>query len=125
MVLEEKSTDARAAAVAEGLLSALEKAVEELSAVVATRREKTKTDEGETVTEYQVLLPQTQGAVDRGALRQLVGVLKDMREIFGILAPGEEREQEARLMKLERELGGEETAGITVTWEGDTHDCAQ
>ncbi len=122
--MEEKSMDVRAAAVAEGLLSALEKAVEELSAVVATRREKTKTDEGETVTEYQVLLPETQGVVDRGALRQLVGVLKDMREIFGILTPGEEREQEARLLKLERELGGEDAPTITVTWEGDTHECA-
>lgn len=122
--MEEQSTDARAAAVAEGLLSALEKAVEELSAVVATRREKTKTEEGETVTEYQVLLPQTQGVVDRGALRQLVGVLKDMREIFGILSPGEEREQEARLTKLERELSGEDASCITVSWEGDTHECA-
>lgn len=122
--MEERSADVRAAAVAEGLLSALEKAVDELSAVVATRREKKKTDDGETVTEYQILLPETQGAVDRGALRQLVGVLKDMRDIFGILAPEEAREQAVRIARLERELSGEENPGVTVLWEGDTCDCA-
>ena len=122
--MEEQDTAERTAAVAEGLLSALEKAVKELSAVVATRREKTKTEGGETVTEYQVLLPETQGVVDRGALRQLVGVLKDMRDIFGLLTPEEEKERQMRITRLERELDGEDSDSITVTWEGDTHVCA-
>lgn len=104
--MEEQDTASRAAAVAEGLLSALEKAVKELSAVVVTRREKTKTEDGETVTEYREILPQIQGTVDLGALRQLTGVLKDMREIYGL------------------QSAGEDSGSITVTWEGDTHVCA-
>ncbi len=105
--MEEQNAAARAEAVANSLLAALEKAVEELSIVVATRKEKRKTDDGELQTEYQVILPEAPGAVDRAALRQLVGVLKDMREILGFLSPGEE------------------SSGITVSWEGDTHDCAE
>lgn len=105
--MEENNTQARAAAVAEKLLSALERAVEELSAVVATRKEKKKTDDGEVMTEYQVILPEKQGAVDLAALRQLSGVMKDMREAFGIDSPGEA------------------ASGMTVSWEGDTHDCAE
>ena len=103
--MEDQNVEARAAAVAEGLLTALERAVKELSAVVATRKEKKKTEDGEMMTEYQVLLPEKQGSVDRAALRQLVGVLKDLREV---------------LMNPE-----ETSSGIAVTWEGDTHDCAQ
>lgn len=105
--MEEQETAARAEAVANSLLAALEKAVEELSAVVATRKEKRKTDDGEMLTEYQVILPEIQGSVDRAALRQLVGVLKDMREIFDFLSPNEA------------------SSVITVSWEGDTHDCAE
>ena len=115
----------RAVGVAEGLLSALERAVEELDAVTVTRKEKVRSDTGEVNTEVQQVLPGETGLIDRGGLKQLTGVLRDMREIFGLQTELESREQLARLRKLERELEASEENGLTVTLESGVDDFAE
>ena len=114
--MDKRKTKKRAEGVAEGLLTALERAVGELDAVTVTRKEKVKTDEGEIQTEYERILTGEPGLIDRGGLKQLTGVLKDMREILGLQTELERQEQLARLKKLERELNREEAA-LTVAWE--------
>ena len=117
--MDKRKTRKRAEGVAEGLLTALERAVGELDAVTVTRKEKVKTDEGDISTEYQQILTGEAGLIDRGGLKQLTGVLKDMREILGLQTELERQEQLARLKKLERELNQEEAA-LTVSWEDGT-----
>ena len=117
--MDKRKTKKRAEGVAEGLLTALERAVGELDAVTVTRKEKVKTDEGDISTEYQQILTGEAGLIDRGGLKQLTGVLKDMREILGLQTELERQEQLARLKKLERELNQEEAA-LTVSWEDGT-----
>ena len=122
--MDKRKTKKRAEGVAEGLLTALERAVGELDAVTVTRKEKVKTDEGEIQTEYERILTGEPGLIDRGGLKQLTGVLKDMREILGLQTELERQEQLARLKKLERELNQEETA-LTVAWEEGIDGFAQ
>ena len=122
--MDKRKTKKRAEGVAEGLLTALERAVGELDAVTVTRKEKLKTDEGEIQTEYEQILSGEAGLIDRGGLKQLTGVLKDMREILGLQSELERQEQLARLKKLERELNREEAA-LTVAWEDGTDGYAQ
>lgn len=122
--MDKRKTKKRAEGVAEGLLTALERAVGELDAVTVTRKEKVKTDEGEIQTEYEQILSGEAGLIDRGGLKQLTGVLKDMREILGLQSELEQQEQLARLKKLERELNREEAA-LTVAWEDGTDGYAQ
>ena len=122
--MDKRKTKKRAEGVAEGLLTALERAVGELDAVTVTRKEKVKTDEGEIQTEYEQILSGEAGLIDRGGLKQLTGVLKDMREILGLQSELERQEQLARLKKLERELNREEAA-LTVAWEDGTDGYAQ
>ena len=122
--MDKRKTKKRAEGVAEGLLTALERAVGELDAVTVTRKEKVKTDEGEIQTEYERILTGEPGLIDRGGLKQLTGVLKDMREILGLQTELERQGQLARLKKLERELNQEETA-LTVAWEEGIDGFAQ
>ena len=122
--MDKRKTKKRAEGVAEGLLTALERAVGELDAVTVTRKEKVKTDEGEIQTEYERILTGEPGLIDRSGLKQLTGVLKDMREILGLQTELERQEQLARLKKLERELNQEETA-LTVAWEEGIDGFAQ
>ena len=122
--MDKRKTKKRAEGVAEGLLTALERAVGELDAVTVTRKEKVKTDEGEIQTEYEQILTGEPGLIDRGGLKQLTGVLKDMREILGLQTELEQQEQRARLKKLERELTQEEAA-LTVAWEEGIDGFAQ
>lgn len=120
--MNERNLRRRVDGVAEGLLGALEQAVGELGAAVATCREKTKTESGETITEYQTLLPDKVGAVDRGGLRQLTGVLKDLKEVLGVESPRDRREREARIAKLERELQDGDAPEITVQWQEELYE---
>ena len=122
--MDKRKTKKRAEGVAEGLLTALERAVGELDAVTVTRKEKVKTDEGEIQTEYERILTGEPGLIDRSGLKQLTGVLKDMREILGLQTELERQEQLARLKKLEQELNREETA-LAVSWEGGSDGFAQ
>lgn len=109
----------RVSRAAESLLDRLEQAVRELDAVTVTHREKVKGEDGEHVTEYTEKLPRKKGLVDRGGLKQLTGVLKDLQDIL-FRDPGLDlREREARILRLEQDLqAGEETQGITVILEG-------
>lgn len=99
------------------LLDRLEQAVKELDAVMMTHREKVKTENGEQVTEYELKMPRRKGTVDRGGLKQLTGVLKDLEEILES-SPMDLRERELRLVRLEKELEqGTTDSGIRVTME--------
>lgn len=115
----------RVNAIAEALLDRLEQAVEELDAVVATRREKVKTQDGENVTEFEQKLPRRKGAIDRGGLKQLTSVLKDLEEILLCMPELDLREQQVRIARLERELQqAESLPQITVTLEGEAESYA-
>lgn len=104
--------------VALALLERLEQAVKELDAVVETRREKVKTDTGEVVTESEQKLPRKKGVVDRGGLKQLTGVLKDLEEILLCMPELDAREQTARIARLEKEMRLE-SQEIKVILEGE------
>lgn len=104
--------------VAMALLGRLEQAVKELDAVVETRREKVKTETGEVVTESEQKLPRKKGTVDRGGLKQLTGVLKDLEDILWCMPELDVREQTARITRLERELTPENQE-IKVVLEGE------
>ena len=110
----------RVDALADRMLTALERAVEELDTVTQSVREKTKTDDGrEIVTDFQRLLPEEPGLIDRGGLKQLTGVLKDIKDVLMLRSEADTREQEARIAKLQRDLQKEELQSrVIVTMEG-------
>lgn len=102
------------------LLDRLEQAVQELDAVTQSCREKKKTENGEVVTEYTRKLPRKKGLIDRGGLKQLTGVLKDLQDILTRDPELDSRERESRIKKLERELSDvREAEGITVLLQGE------
>lgn len=106
---------ARVEAAAERLLDRLEQAVRELDAATITHKEKEKTEAGEILREYTEKLPRRKGLIDRGGLKQLTGVLKDLQDILYRDPELESREQEAKLEKLRQELADRENSdGITV-----------
>ena len=116
----------RVAALADDLLSCLERAVKELDTVTESVREKAKKEDGgEVVTDYQRLLPQEKGIIDRGGLKQLTGVLKDLKEVLVLRSDADTREQEARIAKLQRELSQQEAQSLTVQLEGACQDYAR
>lgn len=115
----------RVAALADDLLSCLERAVKELDAVTESVREKAKKEDGgELVTDYQRLLPQEKGIIDRGGLKQLTGVLKDLKEVLVLRSDADTREQEARIAKLQRDLREQEAQSVTVLLEGACQEYA-
>lgn len=111
--------------IAGALLDRLEQAVRELDAVVATHREKVKTENGEQVTEYELRIPRKKGTVDRSGLKQLTGVLRDLEEILLDMPGLDAREQLARINRLEREISREQLPELTVTLEGEAESFAQ
>ena len=116
----------RVAALADALLGCLERAVEELDTVTESVREKVKKEDGgEVTTDFQRLLPQEQGIIDRGGLKQLTGVLKDLKEVLVLRSDGDTREQEARIAKLQRDLSPETQKSLTVLLEGACQDYAE
>lgn len=116
----------RVAALADALLGCLERAVEELDTVTESVREKAKKEDGgEVTTDFQRLLPQEKGIIDRGGLKQLTGVLKDLKEVLVLRSEGDTREQEARIAKLQRDLSPETEKSFTVLLEGACQDYAQ
>lgn len=115
----------RVAALADDLLSCLERAVKELDMVTESVREKAKKEDGgELVTDYQRLLPQEKGIIDRGGLKQLTGVLKDLKEVLVLRSDADTREQEARIAKLQRDLREQEAQSVTVLLEGACQEYA-
>ncbi len=115
----------RVGAAAERLLDRLEQAVRELDAATVIHRKKEKIDDEERVIEYVERLPEKKSLVDRGGLKQLTGVLKDLREILDRDPEIDSRERELRLSRIERELdAASQGDGITVVLEGEAEDYA-
>ena len=112
-------------ALAESLLTRLEQAVGQLDAVSVTCREKVKTADGETNREYQQVMTDVHGLVDRGGLKQLTGVLKDIKDILDIRCEADTREQEAKIAKILRELDQTAAQEVAVTWEQEVGDFAE
>ena len=108
--------------VADPLLSRLEQAAGELTQTSVSCRDKTKTQDGEQVREY--IQPGGTGAVDRAGLKQLTGVLKDIKDIFSIADPAEEQEKHLRIARLEQDLDGQSRT-VTVTMAEEAEDYAQ
>ena len=121
---QRESSD-RVAAAAGRLLDRLEQAVAELDAVTQTCRRKVKTEDGEQTIEFTEKYPRKKGLVDRGGLKQLTGVLKDLQEILLRSPELDLREREARILRLEQELNREtDTDAVTVMLEGEADDYA-
>ena len=115
---QRESSD-RVAAAAGRLLDRLEQAVAELDAVTQTCRRKIKTEDGEQTIEFTEKYPRKKGLVDRGGLKQLTGVLKDIKDVLMLRSEADTREQEARIAKLQRDLQKEELQSrVIVTMEG-------
>lgn len=112
--------------LADRMLTCLERAVEELDAVTRTVREKEKKEDGGDVTrDYAQVMPGEKGLIDRGGLKQLTGVLKDLKEILVLRSEGDTLEQQARIARLQRELNREDSQErILVTMEGACGDYA-
>ena len=73
----------RVDALADAMLGCLERAVRELDTVTQNVREKSKLEDGaELVTDFERLLPEEKGIIDRGGLKQLTGVLKDIKDVL-------------------------------------------
>ena len=106
--------------LADRMLTCLERAVEELDAVTRTVREKVKKEDGgDVTTDYAQVMPGEKGLIDRGGLKQLTGVLKDLKEILVLRSEGDTLEQQARIARLQRGLSREDSQErILVTMEG-------
>ena len=117
----------RVDALADAMLGCLERAVKELDTVTQSVREKAKLEDGaEVVTDFERLLPTEKGIIDRGGLKQLTGVLKDLKDVLTLRPEADIREQEARIAKLRRELDREqEQQSIRVTLEGESLEYAE
>lgn len=120
--MEEKE---RVRELAQRLMDRLEQAVGELDAVMEKHREKRKTEDGEETVEYERRNGKRRGIVDRGGLKQLTGVLRELQEVLLCDPEAESRERLLRLEKLEKELNRTETdTGITVILEGGAEQYA-
>lgn len=117
----------RVDALADAMLGCLERAVQELDTVTQNVREKTKLEDGaEMVTDFERLLPGEKGMIDRGGLKQLTGVLKDIKDVLVLRSDADAREQEARIAKLQRDLNREEAQStVTVVLEGESGGYAE
>lgn len=117
----------RVDALADAMLGCLERAVKELDTVTQSVREKAKLEDGaEVVTDFERLLPTEKGIIDRGGLKQLTGVLKDIKDVLTLRPEADVREQEARIAKLRRELDREQDQqSIRVTLEGESLEYAE
>ena len=101
-------------ALADQLLQKLAQAIGELNLEVTTRKVKTKDDSGETTTEVREV---TESIIDRGGLKQLTSVLKELQTIKGEYPALEMREKEAKIESLCRGAGlaeGQEDTGVIL-----------
>ena len=72
------------------------------------------------------IFPDEKGIIDRGGLKQLTGVLKDIKDVLTLRSDADAREQEARIAKLQRDLEREtERACVTVQLEGESESYAE
>ena len=105
--------------LADAMLTCLERAVEELDTVTRSVKERVKREDGADVTmDYAQILEGEKGIIDRGGLKQLTGVLKDLKDVLMLRSDGDNREQEMRIAKLQRDLDqAEKQEYIQVTLE--------
>ena len=95
----------RVDALADTMLTCLERSVGELDTVVRSVKEKARREDGADVTvDYAQILEGERGIIDRGGLKQLTGVLKDLKDVLMLRSDGDNREQEMRIAKLQRDL---------------------
>lgn len=113
----------RVFAAAGRLLEKLEQAVEELDKGTVTHKEKQKDGDAEVI--FEVSKGKGKGLVDRGGLKQLTGVLKDLQDILSQDDQMDARERELKLQQLERNLSGAADARVTVRLEGEAMDYAE
>lgn len=132
LICDEQAKDiAKAVFIGNKLLDKLEKAVDELDVILVKRTKRTETTEGTglgladvTYTEesYEV---QDITMVDYEKLKQLTVALKNLKEIGIFRADLDEREQRARIAKLEKEAKEEQTdTSIVISIEGELNEYA-
>ena len=88
--------------LADQLMQKLAQAIGELNLEVTTRKVKTKDESGEITTEVREV---TESIIDRGGLKQLTSVLKELQAIKGEYPALEMREKEAKIESLCRGAG--------------------
>ena len=109
----------RVDALADSMLTCLERAVGELDTVTRSVKEKVKKEDGSDVTtDYVQWIDGEKGVIDRSGLKQLTGVLKDLKDVLMLRSDADIREQEARISRIQKELEREEAQSIRVTLEG-------
>ncbi len=108
---------------AEQLLDKLEQATTELSMGTSTRREKRRQEDGEVL--FELCTAEGSGCVDRAGLKQLTSVLKDLQDVLSREPESLRAEQELKMQRLSRELGGEEENGVTVVLQGEAESYAE
>ena len=103
---------------ADRLLSKLERAIDELDMVIATKKTKTKDIEynngerpdkptREVIVEEETV-ETVSVMVDRAGLRMITAALKDLKEVKMIRSELDQQEQEARIANLRRQAESEE-----------------
>ena len=112
--------------LADAMLTCLERAVEELDTVTRTVKERVKREDGvDMTTDYTQTLAGEKGTVDRGGLKQLTGVLKDLKDVLMLRSDADSREQEMRIARLQRDLDQAQSQEcIRVRLEGEVEGYA-
>lgn len=112
--------------LADAMLTCLERAVEELDTVTRTVKERVKREDGvDMTTDYTQTLDGEKGTVDRGGLKQLTGVLKDLKDVLMLRSDADSREQEMRIARLQRDLDQAQSQEcIRVRLEGEVEGYA-
>lgn len=111
--------------LAQRLLKSLERSARELDVCVLTHKEKTKTDTGELLLEYSEKQPGVKGLVDRGGLKQLTAVMKDLQDILWADPDLDARERLLKLEKLKADVDAKSTeTAVTVVLDGGVEDYA-
>jgi len=111
------TTEQRLDRLAQRLLKTAERSARELDACIVTHRLKEKTEGGELLKEYSEKLPGVCSAVDRGGLKQLTAVLKDLQDILGQDPALDLQEKQLKLRRLEADMsarGGENTVTVML-----------
>lgn len=76
--------------------------------------------------DYAQILEGEKGIIDRGGLKQLTGVLKDLKDVLMLRSDADSREQEMRIAKLQRDLDqAQRQECIRVRLEGEVEGYAE
>lgn len=114
----------RAVRIGDRMLEKVEESLEQIDMLLCERTVSTKKTELDKdgipyeKTTTRKSLSQKKGAIDRAGLRQLSAVLKDLREIGIFRSELDRKEQEARINKLQKDVG-EEQKDKTVVFRLD------